>query len=260
MAGIGRATKQTIIAGIFFLIAGAVFFSIFRTFRPVKPTPAPDPTKGLRPVEIINQKILNVGNNDYDFVARVKNSNSSFGSGDVQYQINLYDVSGDRITQTRTGSFYILPGQIKYFIETPIKTNFPVSRAELIVKSVDWRRLDSLAENGINLISKNVSFSYTSQPGLFAKVSGNVFNSSDFDLDKADGVVVLLSDSGDVVAVNKTDIRTFLSKTERGFEVSWFSAFAGNVKTAEAEFNTNVFSNSNFLLRYGNQERFQQQF
>lgn len=260
MGGIGRVTKQTIIAGIFLLIVGVIFFSIFRSLKPVKPTPTPDPTKDLKSIEIIIQKLLNVGNNDYDFVAKVKNPNSSFGSGSVQYQLSFYGVSGDQIVQTKTGSFYILPGQVKYFIETPIKTNLPISRAELVIKSVDWQRLDTLAENGINLVSKNVSFSYVSQPGLFAKASGNVFNSSDFDFDKVDGVVVLLNDSGDMVAVNKTDIRTFLSKTERGFEVSWFSSFVGSVKITEAEFNTNVFSNSNFLLRYGRQERFQQQF
>lgn len=260
MAGVGGVTKQTIIGGIFLLIVGVIFFSIFRSLKPVKPTPTPDPTKNLKPIEIITPRLLNVGNNDYDFVAKVKNPNSTFGSGNVQYQLNLYGISGDQTVQTRTGSFYILPGQIKYFVETPIKTDSPISRAELVIKSIDWRQLDALAENGVNLISKNISFSYTSQQGLFAKASGNVFNSSDFDLDKVDGVIVLLNDSGDVVAVNKTDIRTFLSKTERGFEVSWFSSFIGNVKITEAEFNTNIFSNSNFLLRYGRQERFQQQF
>jgi hypothetical protein len=107
-------------------------------------------------------------------------------------------------------------------------------------------------------VAGNYNYGPVLQARLFGKVGGSVFNNSDFDLNKVDVAVILFDESGEPIAVEKTEIATFLARTTRGFEVTWFSPFVGKVVRVDAEANTNVFENSNFLRQYGGQERFKQ--
>lgn len=254
---LSRVVKQGIIAGIFFLILGGIGFGIFRAVIPPTPTPTPNPTIHLAPLQVITSKLLNITNNDYDFVAKIRNANLDYGSGRVEYRLTIYGVDAQPLV-TKTGSFYILPGQTKHVIVTPIRLEAQAARAEFSITMVDWQQLNQLASQGIDIIPRNVALSKINQPGTYAKVGGNVFNNSDLDLDIVDVAVIVSNFNGDIVAVNKTDIRTFVSKTQRGFEVAWPSAFLGQPDRVEAEATTNVFNNLNFLRQYGGQERFQQ--
>jgi len=108
------------------------------------------------------------------------------------------------------------------------------------------------------LIARNFAYNQVLQPGVFGKVGGSVTNNSNFDLNRVETMVLLFDQSDSVIAANRTEILTFLAKTSRGFEVTWFAPFVGQVSRVEAEANTNIFENSNFLRQYGGQERFQQ--
>jgi hypothetical protein len=254
-----RGAKQFFIALTFFIIVGGLGFLIYRGVRPISPTPTPNPTINLTPILVVFAKLFNVENNDYDFLAKVTNPNADYGSPDVEYEISFFNFSEARISQ-RSGNFYILPGQTRYVIDSPLKFQEAVSRAELVIKSVDWQKLNSLAAAGVTLVAGNYSYVPVLQPGTFGKVGGSIFNNSDFDLSKAD-VIVVLFDEGDVpIAANKTEINTFLAKTTRGFEVTWYAPFVGNVARVDPEANTDVFKNSNFLRQYGGQERFKQMY
>ncbi len=254
-----RKTKQTVIAIIFFLIVGGLGFWIYRTVNPVKPIPTPPPTANLTPVQVIYAKLFNIQNNDYDFIAKVTNPNTDYGSPTVNYQITFSNSAGVQVG-TKTGSFYILPGQTKYVIQTPIKFSEPVALALMTIKSIDWQKLNPVAASGVNLFVRNPNFISVNQQGVFSKVGGSILNNSDFDLNKVDLNIVLLDQDNTPIAVNKTDLMTFLAKTTRGFEVTWFKPFVGQVNRVDVEANTNVFENSNFLRLYGGQEKFKQQY
>ncbi len=232
---------------------------IYRGVRPPSPEPTPNPTMNLAPIQVIGQKLFNVENNDYDFWAKVTNPNADYGSPNVEYEISFFNLNGIRISQ-KSGSFYILPGQTKYVIDLPLKFQEAVSRADLVIKSADWQKLNPLAINGVDLVAENYNYVPVLQPGVFSKVGGSIFNNSDFDLNKVDIAVVLFDESGEPVAVEKTEISTFLARTARGFEVTWFAPFVGNVARVDAEANTDIFENSNFLRQYGGQERFKQMY
>lgn len=254
-----RKRKQAFVAVIFFLIVGGLGFLIYRGVRPPSPAPTPNPTINLAPIQVVDRWLLNIENNDYDFLAKVNNPNTDYGSPDVEYEISFFNTSGTRISQ-KTGSFYILPGQTKYIINLPLKFQERISRADFAIKSVDWQKLGPLAMTGTNLVVRNSSYNQISQPGVFAKVGGEVLNNSDFDLNKV-GVSVVLFDSGNnPLAVGQTEINTFLAKTSRGFEITWYVPFVGNVARVDAEANTDIFENSNFLRQYGGQERFKQMY
>lgn len=256
-----RKGKQAFIAVIFFLVVGGLGLLIYRGIRPPSLEPTPQPTINLAPVRVDSTWLFNVGGNDYDFLAKVGNSNTDYGSPNVEYELVFFN-SADIQVSKKTGNFYILPGQTKYVIDSPLKFQEPISRAEFVIKSVDWQKLNPLAVAGVDLIIKNYENSYTQvlQPGIFGRAGGEILNNSDFDLNRADVTVVLFDESNAPVAINRTVINTFLAKTTRGFEVMWPLPFIGNVFRVDAEANTNVFENSNFLRRYGGQERFKQMY
>ena len=187
-----RKRKQTLIAAIFFLIVGGLGFLIYRGVRPPLPTPTPNPTINLAPIQIVDHWLFNVENNDYDFLAKVANPNTDYGSPNVEYELNFFNSAGAWVSK-KTGSFYILPGQVRYVVDSPLKFQEPINRAEFVVKSVDWQKLSQLAVAGVNLIVKNYEGSYTQvqQPNVFSKAGGKVLNNSGFDLGKADSARVL---------------------------------------------------------------------
>ncbi len=236
---------------------GGLSFGAVRLAIPPTPTPTPNPTINLIPLQVVSTKFLNVQNNDYDFLAKITNRNLDYGSGNVQYGLKFYDTSNAQFT-SKTGSFYILPGQTRYIIDSPLSFDRPIGKVDFQIKSIDWQKVNSFATNGTQLVTKNTNFTLSSQQGTYAKAGGSIVNASNFDFDSVDVIVVALNASGEVVAVSKTNIRTFLAQTDRGFEVSWFAPFIGNVDHADAEADTNVFNNLNFLRQFGGSQRFQQ--
>ena len=257
MNEVARRSKQIWIAISFFLIIGSIGFGIYRSFTPTPPSPTPNPTINLAPLRVVSTKLFNVQNNDYDFLAKVANPNADYGSGNAEYVLTFYNASGQQVS-SKTGSFYILPGQTKYVINSPLRFEQSISRADFKIESVDWQKLNSFAASGVSLVIKSASYVRLNQMGTFAKAGGEIFNNSDFDLNKVDIFLVLLDQTETPMAVNKTEIRTFLARTTRGFEVTWFAPFVGEINRVNAEANANVFENSNFLRTYGGQEKFKQ--
>lgn len=252
-----RILKQIFVAVVFLIVVSGIAFGGYFVFRKPVPTPTPNPTINLAPISIISTQLFNITDNDYDFLAKVGNSNTDYGSGDVEYQLTFFDTSGQQISQ-KQNSFYILPGQTKYIIESPLKFNQPVAKVIMAIKSVDWQKLDPLASSNISFLPSNYSYNETSQAGVFSKVGGSILNNSDLDLGQVSVVVLLFDGSDSVIGVNKTEILTFLAKTTRGFEVAWYTPFVGKVARTEVNSYTDVFENSNFLSRYGRPEKFQQ--
>ncbi len=257
MLEVTRQSKKLVIAIIFFLIIGGIGFWIYRSVVPPTPPPTPNPTVNLVPLKIVFSKLFNIQNNDYDFLAKISNPNADYGSGNVEYALTFYNAGGQQVL-SKTGSFYILPGQTKYVIDSPLRFEQLVSRADFKITSVDWQKLDLLAASGAALLVKNASFVQINQSSAFAKAGGEIFNSSDFDLNKVDVTVVILDQFQTPIAAGRTEIRTFLARTTRGFETTWFAPFVGQTNRADAEASTNVFENSNFLRQYGGQEKFKQ--
>lgn len=197
----------------------------------------------VQPLKILTQKLIEVRPGDYDFVVQILNPNSNYGSSRVDYVISEFNHSG---------STYILPGQIKYLVVTSLKSNQPISHAQFSFSAVNWEKLNMPADEvNLELIREGV---ISSGPG--SSLEGVLFNYSNYDFDTVEVLVILSDEAGSIIGANRTEIKTFLSKTERGFQFQWPLEQKGVYGTG-FEIYTNLFENSNFIKSYGTQEKFQ---
>lgn len=251
----GRVQKQLIIGLIFVLILSGIGYGIYSGL--VTKTSCTDGIQNgkeegldcgtlacgvvcqepIQPLEVLIEKVIEVRSGDYDFVAQISNPNTQYGASRIEYSIPEFN---------RSGSSYILPGQTKYLVITSLKSGQPRVNAKLSINSVEWEKLN-MPENEVNFEMVR------SGQSLF---EGVLFNNSNYDFDTVEVSVILFDELDSIVGVNKTEIKTFLSKTERGFLVQWSLEQKGISRT-HFEISTNLFENSNFIKSYGTQEKFQ---
>lgn len=261
-----RTQKQLIIGFVFILILGGIAYGIVDSLFLAEATCFDEIHNGkeegvdcgtlacgfvcqepVKPLQVSSEKLFTVGSGDYDFIAKIVNLNTVYGSSDVKYSVALPGVG------IKTGTTYILPGQTKYIVLTSIKTKNEIASAGLKINSVEWEKLNMPAE-GVNLVNRRGHFANSDTESSY---EGIVYNDSNYDFDKVEVSVILFDSSNSVIGVNRTEIRTFLSKTERSFKISWPFALL-DVKRTDVQISTNLFENSNFIKSYGTQERFQE--
>jgi len=254
-----RLIKQLVILLVLILIFGGGGYGTYRVFNVPTPTPTVDPRDLLQPISVMSSGIFRIDAGDYDLFVKFRNPNTSYGSPNVRYELVFSDAFGrEVIRQTRTT--YILPGETKHIAETEVRLDPSITTMQVNPISADWQELSMIALEGVSVPVIDVSFSLRAEDYIYGTVTGKVYNSSNYNLDKVDVAIMLYNDRGEVIAVNDTIIRTFLALSDRGFEVSWFKEFEGDVKRVESESHTNVFENDNFIRAFGGQERFQQFF
>ena len=247
-----RSLKRFLLLFIALAVVVGVFIVGGKVLREPVPTPTPDPREELEPISVLFTKVFPVRENDYDVLAQVRNPNQSYGSGNVRYALFA---DGSEIF---TDSFYIFPGQTKYVVISPLQTDREITNVSMRILSIDWRELDPLALQGVNFVVTNSSYSSSPQVGVFGRLRGFVANNSDFDVNRVDVAILLMDEEENPVAINRTEIHTFLGHTTRGFEASWFDAFEGSPLRVDIEAHANLFEQSNFIRTYGGQERFQE--
>lgn len=266
-----RQQKQLIIGLIFVLIVAGIIYGFVDYFFVIESTCFDNIKNGkeegvncgtlacgivcepeILPINIILEKLIEVRRGDYDFIARINNPNSSLGASLVRYNLNL--VRDDGTSLTRNGTFYILPGQTRFVVVSGIRSDTPLADVSIDIAEVKWERIKETGN--INFPVQRKNYSVVNKNGTFSELEAVIMNNSDFDFDKVEVGVILFNERNDIIAVNRTDIRTFLSKTERYFKVSWPVELPASIRQ-DIEVLTNVFENNNFIRRYGTQEKFQ---
>jgi len=208
----------------------------------------------LMPIEVKSSNLLKVRSGDYDYVAELLNPNRQYGASMASYELILLDKNNQEVAK-RNGNFYILPGQQRYLIVTAVESVKEAMSAKLKITSAQWEKLNSL--EGIDFSVKNKTYNVL-RGGASSELKGVVLNNSDFDFAQIDIGIVLFNDDNKISAVNKTDVRTLLSHTERAFDVVWPFLISGKVTKIDVESSTNLYDNLNYIKRYGSPtEKFQ---
>lgn len=199
-------------------------------------------------------KLIKTPGGDYDFVAEIKNPHAKFGASEVVYELIMMKEKDEEVFREE-GTFYLLPGQTKFFIRPNITNQTGIIRIDFNIKSAKWQGFDSL--EGLNFVVKAEEFEPYN--GSVTSYRGVILNDSDFDFKLVDVDVVLYNPRGEIIAVNRSDIRTFVARTERHFVVSWPFSVSETIAKKEIRVSTNLFADLNFIKRYGSSpEKFQE--
>lgn len=274
-----RFLKQFLFALLFLVIFGGIGFWIYRATRPAVTCFDKIQNQNeegidcgavcgnicqssIKPIETRNSYLFkikepsSVGDTfDFDALFRVYNPNIQLGSAWVNYELNIFDDQNQVLLQ-KPGRFYILPGQTKYIYEPALKTPKPAMKVELKTTLANWEKLTGVFSEDVKLVARSKDYFTGGRPGIFSRVSGVIFNASNFDLDQVEVVAVLFK-NGQPIGAGRTDLRTFQAKTDRFYEITWVAPVPVPDRV-EVEAQTNVFANSNFLRKYGTPEKFQQ--
>ena len=188
---------------------------------------------------------------DFDMAALVYNPNVDYGTDAVGYDLVITDSAGQEVSR-QTSSFYILPGQTKYIIQTSLRNIPDGVSAQLQIKSVNWQKV-ATAQDIVFVITREATTPAPNQTTYQAVITNN----TNFDFDTIDVSMVVTDSTGAIIATNRTNFQTFLSQTDRSIKVTWPFVLPADARI-QTEVNTNVFNNANFLKRNGTQEKFQQ--
>lgn len=196
-----RFFKQ-LLFGIFFLaVFGGIGFWVYQYWQPV-PTcfdqiqnqgeEAVDcgPVCGnvclslLKPMEVREAHLFKIkeeagGLADHDVLFRVVNPNAQFGAGAVNYELNIIDAGGASLLK-KAGQLYILPGQTKYIYEPALRTRSSAVGVELKITTPAWQELTGIFSEDASFTVKSKDYIVNDRPGIFSRVSGVLFNASDF--------------------------------------------------------------------------------
>ncbi|PIR41619.1 MAG: hypothetical protein COV31_00740 [Candidatus Yanofskybacteria bacterium CG10_big_fil_rev_8_21_14_0_10_46_23] len=255
MGAVTRLLKQLIFLIIFGLFIGLVFWGLSRLGDSgpiVLNTPPP-----ILPLETQDSQIISVGaDNDYDLLFRIRNPNVRLGASRVAYEVDLLDDRGNLVDKL-TGQTYILPGQFRFLLISPVRTEVAISQARINFQVNRWQGFSELiAPEDIALVPTQGNFR-RDHPSLFARYEGILRNNSDFDLATVDLIVLVRDSQNKIIATNRTNLQTVQARSNRDFTFDWAEPFSGSIERIEIEAYTNLLENDNFLKRYGSFENFQ---
>ncbi len=269
-----RTFKQSIISSIFFALIALAALAIYLTVHK-NPTcsdgiqnqgeVAVDCGGPCAPCEFQTIKALKndwakfflIENKVYDAVALVENENPNYGLGEISYTFSLYDAA-NRVVGRKEGKTFILPNQKKYIVEARINALTDVVRIEMTLGKANWVKLTDFQGAGLLIRDKKFDNSGTGNGAEKARAVGVVKNTSPYDWARVPVAVVLYGQDRQIIGVGSTEIYSLLSGEEREFVVSWFNEQKQPVQDSEMVADTNVFSDDNFMKRYGGGEKFQQ--
>jgi len=234
-----RGIKQIIIS----LILLGVFCSILALLYYVsfwKPAICADcETKGLAPISVELIKTVRT-DQDYDLVAKIRNSNQDYGASRVAYSFNVYDATGTLLSQ-KAGETYILKNQSKYVIEpnVPLPSDIGNLKLTLSIQKTDWMKMNS-SPPLFAIFDKTFSLLQEGSGG-FAKLSGTLVNKSISPYPTVTLVALLYDAGGSVIATNSNVLANISPEREYHFTMIWSNAFSGDVVRSEVEAYANPF-------------------
>ncbi|MEK7160767.1 MAG: hypothetical protein AAB724_01940, partial [Patescibacteria group bacterium] len=130
-----------------------------------------------------------------------------------------------------------------------------------VIKSptkTDWQKLNQQYQQpDIYVFDKQ--FSFLEGQTALARAAGTVKNSSHFDFDRIYVSIILFGSQKQVLGVNQTQVWTVLSGEERYFSALWFTPINEPVAFFDILAETNPLVDDNFLIRFGEAEKFQEQ-
>ena len=184
------------------------------------------------------------GNGTFDVIAKIVNPNDIVGASSFHYAFMLKDATGN-IIATREGETFVLPADSRYVAElgVQVENNIAPASVDFVINNVKWEKLNEIGKPQIGVFSKN----FGANPAVEGnEADGIIRNQSSFGLRKIFVVVILRSENGDIVGINKTEIDTVRTKEDRDFRLTWPYQLSAPIQSMEVDTQSNTFDSQNF--------------
>lgn len=180
----------------------------------------------------------------YDVVARLHNPNPGHGLEKLDYKFILYN--NEEEVGSRQGETYILPSEEKYVVEAGLEINARPLRVELELKEGEPQKF---SETYPKLEVVNERHSYPEESGKYFQTRFQIVNRSTYDFEVIDLTVVVRSEDGEIIALNKGYINSMVPQGVRDHEFFWPREIPYDDDAAvEVEARSNVFDFSNIRI------------
>lgn len=237
--------KQFIIGLVWVIIFVVVIGGIYLLVKPDEPI-INNGNQNQEDLIILYKDFLLTTENNYDLVVKIKNPNTDWGVESINYVFELYD-SANQLIGSQQGKSYILPQETRYIIEQKISLQKPISKIELKLNNISWKKLTQVSDLGLRV--KNTEYQILEDGSNL--LAGTVENKSSYDLDTIEIAGVLLDGNNKIIAAGKTSMNTVLRNEGRGFEILWPYPIAQETVSFDAKAYTNIFLNENFIKTQG---------
>lgn len=269
-----RIIKRTVIILAYIIVISAIGTALFYLFR-AKPTcndgklnqgeekidcggPCPkcEEIPKIENAQILEKNMILNGSNRYDALVKIKNPNSLFGIENLEYTFNFLDAGGKVIGQ-KEGAGFLLPAETKYIFVFNADLNEKPDSLDFRIKSYKWQKFSGYEAPNITSYQKEFSF-ISGGPG-FAGLKLKIQNKSGYDFRKITTRAVLRDRQGNPVAINETNNNDVRINEEREVVFRWSEPFSQDidVQNIEVEEEANVFSDENFMKKYGSPDQYE---
>jgi hypothetical protein len=179
-----------------------------------------------RPLEAKSPEALETAPGKYDFLAQISNSNQNYYA-DFKYSFRYNGI------ESRTENGFILPGEEKYVFLLGEKADQFGGRLELIIKQLEWHRIDSrkfgdwglFAREHLDISTDDVEYVPAQSSSLSENISINTLyfnttNNTAYNYWEV-SYLALLFDNNRVVGVNRYILNRLLSGQTRDVGITW---------------------------------------
>lgn len=200
--------------------------------------------------KILERKVIPSGSNRYDALVKIENPNSLFGIENLEYTFNFLDASG-RVIGQEGGTSFLLPAEKKYVFAFNVDLEEKPGSLDFKINSYKWQKFSGYEAPNIATYQKEFNF-ISGGPG-FAQLKLKIRNKSGYDFRKITSRAVLRDRQGEPVAINETNNNDVRINEEREVIFHWSEPFSQDidVQNIETEEEANVFSDENFMKKYG---------
>jgi hypothetical protein len=177
-----------------------------------------------KPLEPTDAKVISIGDQRYDIYAELLNPNDDWWA-----EFTYFFLVDDLKTDPKDG--FILPSDQKPVVHFAYRSEVPVREGELVIESVQWRRIDHHAisdypawiEDRLNMEIEDTVFTRETGFGenVYGRTDFTVLNNTAFSFYDPGFFIVLLRGSS-VVGVNRTRLSDLDSGEELQTSVNWF--------------------------------------
>ncbi|MBW6440492.1 FxLYD domain-containing protein [Patescibacteria group bacterium] len=205
------------------------------------------------------------GEGSYDLVARISNSNVSWGLSSLGYRFQIFDENGN-LTNSEDRETYIMPSGFikdetgKYVIYDNFKYEGEISDIKIQLFDYVWNEIkDSreLLDYNVEIIQiKNTYGEFVEEGPEQYYVYGETKNNSRYSFYNVDIAVVVFDENDDVIGAGITEQATMASGDGWEFRIFWLNEFKNEIDHIDYEAQTNIFNGFNFMKEYGTGESY----